>query len=209
MPLTPERDLVTRFVRFLNLRIESTGEVEQLFAEAALVGGLFKVIRPDEAERYRELQDEMRGVVAKLADAFGKPRKVRAAAHALGPRVDEALAATPVEARFHVGDDDTLQATYTLDGVAQACWVAVGLLIDAQSGFRGRLGRCGARGCGRLVVSFGHKPRRHCDAAHAEAFRRLSGVQRVQRHRKKKRREKAAREAAKRARAERAAQKGE
>jgi hypothetical protein len=204
--LTPEQDLAARFVRFLNLDIQSTEQVEGHFAEAALVGGLMKVIRPDEAQNYRDLQQQMRGVVAKLADAFGKPRKVRSAAHALAPRVDAELARTPLQTRFYVAADDTLEATYTLDGVVQCCWVAVGLLIDAERGFRGRLGRCGAPSCGRLVVSFEHKPRRHCNAAHGEAFRRLSGVKRVQRHRKKKELERKQREAARRARADRAAQ---
>jgi hypothetical protein len=206
--LTPEQDLVGRFVRFLNLSVESTAEVEQLFAAATMVAGLMS-IPPDEAQNYRDLRDEMRTAVAPLAKAFGVPRMYKRAAHALAPVVNEKLTGTPAPAVFHVEDDDTLGVTYALNGVAQCCWVAVALLIDAQGGLRGRLGRCGAPGCGRLVVSFEHKPRRHCNAAHGEAFRRLSGVQRVQRHRKKAKREAEKREAARRARAASAAQKGE
>jgi hypothetical protein len=135
---------------------------------------------------------------APLADAFGKPRTVRSAAHALAPQVHAKLAHTACPAYFSVAPDDTLAVRYAPNAVALCAWVAVGLLIDAQRGLRGRLGRCGAPDCGRFVVSFEGKTRRHCDDDHAEAFRRSTGAARVKRWRKKQ-------ELARRARA---AQKG-
>jgi hypothetical protein len=197
--LPPEQDLVAHFVEFLNLAIESTEDVEQLFAEAALVAGPMR-IRPDETQRYRELQDEMVAAMAPLATVFGHPISAKRTAQALAVTVREKLADMPPPlAVFQVREDGTFGITYALNGVAQCCWVAVGLLIDPTRLLPGRLGRCGAPGCHRFVVSFERRPRRHCDTAHADAFKALTITKRVRRHRKRKR------EAEERARAARAA----
>jgi hypothetical protein len=190
--LQPEQDLVVRFVEFLNVNIASTEQVEQLFAEAALAKNLGRIY-PHEAERYRELQDEMVAAVAPLAKVFGHPRLTEQAADALAPTVRAKLATTPpCDAFFQVGDDDTLGVTYALTGVAQCCWVAAALLIDPLRGLRGRLARCGAPGCNRFVVSFERRPRHHCDEAHSDAYRASTVTKRVRLHRKRKKQREAA-----------------
>jgi hypothetical protein len=204
----PERDLLERFVRFLNLTIERTADVEELFAAATFVGapGGLQRIPAEDVAAFQSDQKHLREVLEPLAAAFGSETRLRRAARQLQPAVAAGLGDKPVLLWF-VPKRGEWTSVHRLYGVVQCCWVAVKLLSDPTTGLLGRFGRCGTCGRYNLTLKAGEKPRRHCDDDHAEAFRRLSGVKRVQRHRKKKERERKKKEREAAERAARAAQK--
>jgi hypothetical protein len=182
-----ERDLVERFVTFVNLDIKSTAQVEELFGEAATVAGLMR-LAPHEADAYRSDQAALRTIVGPLADAFGSPRRLARLAARLRPQVRAGLGDKPCPTWFALDDAGRLRTRFTPNGVALCCWIAVALLVDPDRGLLGRLGRCGA--CGRYVVSFSGRPRRHCSPAHLERFRRQTGARRQARYRARKKKSK-------------------
>jgi hypothetical protein len=188
MRATPaERDLVRRFVDFLNLDITTTTQVEDLFGAAAMVAGLM-TIPADEGDAYRRDQAALRDIVQPLADAFGYPRRLQRAVRDLRPQVQAGLGDKPFPAWLSLDDAGRLRSTYSLNGVALCSWVAVGLLIDPDRGLLGRFGRCGA--CERFNVTLveRRKPRRHCSPAHLERFRRQTSAKRVARWRARQKR---------------------
>jgi hypothetical protein len=190
MRVTPvpaaERDLLTRFVRFLNDPIEDTTQIENLFRGAILGGGKLQTIAADEVDAYRNDQRHLRTVVGPLVAAFGRPRRLPSVVRELAPQVQEGLRDKPVQATL-VTDERGAQVRYTFDGVVLCCWVAVGLLLDRDRGLLGRFGRCGA--CGRYNLFFTGRPRRHCSAAHLDQFRRQTGAERTARSRARRKRQ--------------------
>jgi hypothetical protein len=181
-----ERDLIERFVQFLNMSIARTTEVEELFGGSAIVTGSLMRIGTDEADAYRGDQAGMRALVQPLADAFSAPRRRRQIVRVLEPQIQAGLADKPFPARFTF-ERGTMHVTYAVNGVLLCCWIAVGLLIDRERGLLGRFGRCGA--CGRFTITYNRKPRRHCSPEHAEQFRRQTGAKRVARWRARRRKE--------------------
>jgi hypothetical protein len=198
-----ERDLVKLFLRFLNLPpITDAGAVAALFGGSGLVlaaGGWAGV----SAAAYASDQAEWRRRLTPLAAAFGKPhRTVQAAARALVPVIRDDLRDKTFLADLGLDADGRRQDQLYPPGVLAACAYAGRLLIDPELGLRGRLGQCGAEVHGDwppFVLTFTHKPRRHCTPKHTAAVRRQGGAARQKRYRKRQKQ---------RARAERAAQKG-
>jgi hypothetical protein len=89
-----------------------------------------------------------------------------------------------VDVRFK---DGRLSLSLNPASFEQGCWYAIALLLDRDRRLTTRLGQCGAPGCGRFNLTFSGKPRRHCSAAHAEAYRRAGAPERMRRsrHRRK------------------------
>jgi hypothetical protein len=185
-----ERDLLRRFLRFLNWpRIEDAAQVTDLFAAAPLV------LAPKRGEwsgvsaaAYVSDKAEWRRRLAPLAAGFGNARTVRAEARALVPIITRDLGDKPLPLIVGLDQDGRRVDRHQLTGVLQACAFAARLLVDRDAGLRGRLGQCGAavhKSHPPFVLTFEGKPRRHCTEEHAEAFRRQGGAERQKAYRER------------------------
>jgi hypothetical protein len=198
-----ERDLLSRFVHFLNLTIETKEQVEKLFRDAYLVADPGDAWSGVSVEDYQRDQGVWRGRLEPLAQAFGNERKIRAAARALVPVIRRDLSDKPVATYVSVDRHGRREDRYKLDGVLQACAMAARFLVDRDVGLRGRFGLCTSPAHGKrpaFVLTFAGKPRKYCNNEHTDDVRRSGGAARQRAYRKRL-------EVAERARAERAAQK--
>jgi hypothetical protein len=157
-----EQALLDAVVRFANLKIKSTQQVEQLFMASPLAARAFKVLPARNVEAYREDQATVRMWLGRLATSGAAARKT------IGPEVAERLARTVLVRLTYDTTTHTVGVSGFLDGVEACFSYATALLLDRHRGLAGRIGRCGWSRCGRFRLHRGEagRPRQHCTITH-------------------------------------------
>jgi hypothetical protein len=132
-----ESDAIDAAVRFANLEIETTAQVEGLFRELDLPRQRWKTLRPGEVAAFRADQDELRGWLKSIAATGGVSRAVE-------KKVSERVGAIGVEGARLEFVGGRLRLVYITDvsGVQATYAYATALLLDQSRDLGERLGEC-------------------------------------------------------------------
>ncbi len=162
-----ERAAIDAAVRFANMEIETTEQVEGLFRELDLPRQRWRTLRPGEVEAFRNDQKELRGWLESIARSGGVVRKTE-------KTINERIGAIGVEGARLEFVEGKLRMAYALDvsGVQASYAFAIALLLDETRNLGDRLGHCPR--CGQFFFDADAGPgrrRRFCSVACGNAYR--------------------------------------